>query len=40
MLAALNSIDTGAHIANRFAKLKDLPEHPLVPPDPCEAGDG
>jgi hypothetical protein len=31
MLMALDSIDTGAHIANRFAKLKDLPEHPLFP---------
>lgn len=29
VLVARNSIDAGAHIANRFAKLRDLPEHYL-----------
>jgi len=28
-LAARDSIDAGAHTAYRFARLKDLPEHPL-----------
>lgn len=31
VLAARDSIDAGAHIANRFGKLRDLPEHPLFP---------
>jgi hypothetical protein len=31
MLAARDSIDAGARVANRFAKLRDLPEHPLYP---------
>ena len=31
VLAARDSADAGAHIANRFGKLRDLPEHPLFP---------
>jgi hypothetical protein len=31
VLVARDSVDAGAHIANRFGKLRDLPEHPLFP---------
>ena len=31
VLVARNSLYAGAHIANRFAKLRDLPEHPMFP---------
>jgi len=31
LLRAHDSMDTGAHIAGRFQRLKDLPEHPLFP---------
>ena len=31
LLRAHDSIDTGAHVARRFLRLKDLPEHALYP---------